>query len=58
MEVLFTTNKGKLMDTIERFYIFKEIRINNQVNYKNTVRPNIIFETIVQEETSRAHTSS
>jgi len=39
MEVLFTTNKGMLMDTIERFYIFKEMRINNQINDKTLSDP-------------------
>jgi hypothetical protein len=29
MEVLYTTTKGKLMDTIERYYIYKETRNNN-----------------------------
>jgi len=58
MEVSFTMNKGKLLDTMKRFYIFKGTRINNQINDKNTVRPNIIFEKIVWEDTSRAHTSS
>jgi hypothetical protein len=58
MEVLLTANKGKLMDTMERFYIYKETRLNNQINDKNTVKPNIIFETVFREDASRAHTSS
>jgi hypothetical protein len=48
MKVLCTTNKGKLMDTIERFYIYKETSNNNQINGRNTVKPNIIFDIIVR----------
>ena len=57
MEVIYSTNKGKLMDILERFYIYKETSIKNQINYKNTAKPTIIFETIVREDTSRAHTT-
>jgi hypothetical protein len=55
MRVLYSTKKGKLMDTMERFYIFKETRDNNQINDKNTAKHNIIFDIIVREEASRAH---
>jgi hypothetical protein len=58
MEILFTTSKGRLMDTTQRFHISKETRINNQINEKNTVKPNVIFETMFWEDTSRVHTFS
>jgi hypothetical protein len=29
METLHTTGKGRMMDTLERFYIFLETKINN-----------------------------
>jgi hypothetical protein len=57
-DVLYTTNKGRLLDTMERFYIYKETRINNHINDKNTAKPNIIFETIIWEDNSRAHTTA
>jgi hypothetical protein len=53
METMCITNKGKLMDTLERFYIYRENKINNQINDKLTVKPNIIFETIVQRDSHR-----
>jgi hypothetical protein len=34
MEVLFKTNKGRLMDTMDRCYIYKETRTNNKINDK------------------------
>jgi hypothetical protein len=54
MTILHKTEKGRLMDTMERYYIYKETKINNQINDKNTLKPNIIFETIVQEHTNRS----
>jgi len=46
MEILYTTTKGRFMDTIERFHIYKETQSNNQINEKNTVKPNAIFDVI------------
>jgi hypothetical protein len=43
MSTIHITNKGRLMDTIEKFY-----------NDKLAVRPNIIFDTIVQKDPQRA----
>ena len=57
MEVLHTTRKGKLMDTLEKFHIYKVTRENIQINDKNTSKPNVIFDTIIQGETSRQLTN-
>jgi hypothetical protein len=56
MKVLYTTNKGKLLDDMERFYVYKEIYFNNQINDKNSAKSNFIFDTIVRECSNRAHT--
>ena len=53
MDTLHFTNKGKLMDMIESFYIFCDTKQNNQTNDRLTVKPNIIFETIVWEDHHR-----
>jgi len=53
METLHTTGKGRMMDTLERFYIFRETKINNQINDRLTIKQNIIFETIVQKDPHR-----
>jgi hypothetical protein len=42
-----------MMNTIEKYYIYRETKMNNQINDKLTVQPNTIFETIVQHETHR-----
>jgi hypothetical protein len=57
MEVLYSTTKGKLMDTVERFHICKETCLNNQINDKNTAKTNIIFERIVRDDASRTQTT-
>jgi len=53
MENLHTTRKGRMMDTLERFYISRETKINNQINDRQTIKPNILFETIVQKDPHR-----
>ena len=47
------TKKGKELDTLEGFHIYKETKADNQINDKLTVRENAIFETIVQEDPYR-----
>jgi hypothetical protein len=53
MSTIYITNKGRLMDTLDKYYIFRETKIDNQINDKLAVRPNVIFETIVQKDTHR-----
>jgi hypothetical protein len=53
METLHITHKGRMMDTLERFYILRETKLNNQINDKLTVKPNIIFETIIRKDRHR-----
>jgi len=53
MDTIHITNKGRMMDTIEKYYIYRETKLNNQINDKLTVEPNIIFETLVQQDTHR-----
>jgi len=40
---------------MEKFYIYKEARINNQINDKCTVKPNVVFETLILDDTDSAH---
>ena len=50
MEVLHTASKGKLMDTLEKFHIYKITLENMQINDKNTSKPNAIFDTLIREK--------
>jgi len=31
METVHVTSKGRMLDTLERFYIFRETKLNNQI---------------------------
>jgi len=53
MDTLFFTNKGRLMDAVESFYIFRETKLNNQLIDKLSVTHNIIFESILREDPHR-----
>jgi hypothetical protein len=53
MSTIYITNNGRLMGTLKKFYIFHETKLDNQINDKIAVRPNIIFETIVQKDPHR-----
>jgi hypothetical protein len=53
METIHLTNKGRMMDTLKRYYIFRQTKLNKQINDKLTVKSNIIFETIVHEDPHR-----
>jgi hypothetical protein len=55
METIHFTNKGKLMNTLEKFYIFHQTRLNNQIHDKSTVKPDIIFGTIVKLDPHRGY---
>jgi len=50
MDTLFFTNKGRVMDAVESFFIFRETKLYNQLNDKLTVKQSIIFETVVRED--------
>jgi hypothetical protein len=55
MDVIHATSKGKMLDTQEKINIYKETRINNQINDKCTVKPNVIFGTLILEDTDRVN---
>ena len=51
------TNKDKMMDTLERFYLYKETKSHNQINDKLRVNANAIFETAVHKDPYRGHSN-
>ena len=42
-----------MMNTLENFYIYKEMKANNQINDKGIFRHKIIFHTIIHRDTGR-----
>ena len=55
MNIVYITKKGKLTDTLEKLHIYDETKRNNQINGKNTVHQNIIFDTILHAFTDGEH---
>jgi hypothetical protein len=53
MATLHTAKKGRMLNTIERYYILEEAHHDNQLN-RATVTPNIIFDTIIRNKTPTA----
>jgi hypothetical protein len=47
MDVIQFAKKGRLLDTLERFYIYNETAKGNQINDKLTMQKNPIFETLI-----------
>jgi len=44
MDTLQAAKKGRMLDTLKRFYIYRETHFGNQINDKLTVQSNPIFE--------------
>jgi hypothetical protein len=55
--IMDITTKGRMMNTMERFHIYKETLKNNQINDKCTVKPNIIFDVLAQHNPDRGHST-
>jgi hypothetical protein len=53
METIHVTNKGQMMDTLEKFHISRETKLNNQINDKVTVKPNIVSDVIIRNDPPR-----
>jgi len=47
MDVVHIASKGRILDTLERFYIYKETKLGTQINDKLTVQSNPIFEALL-----------
>jgi len=48
MDIIRIANKGKMLDTLEKFYIYKETQSGNHINDKLTVQKNPIFKALIQ----------
>ena len=49
MDILQYQKKGIHLNTVERFYIYKEASVNNHLNYEHTIPSSKIFETVLQD---------
>jgi len=57
MEIIHVTGKGKKLDALERFHIYKEAKAGNQINDELTVTRNELFETIIQQDPYEGYTA-
>jgi hypothetical protein len=48
MEVIHFAKKGRMMDALEKFYIYDATRKGIQINDRRTVQQNPIFEAILR----------
>jgi len=48
MNIIHYERRGKMLDTLEKFYIYRETKNGNQINDRPTVQSNPIFETIMK----------
>ena len=55
MEVSHITRKCGIMNTLGRFHIYKETKLDNQISDKCTIKSNVVFDTIIQTNTSTGH---
>jgi hypothetical protein len=43
------------MNTLEKFHIYDMMRSENQINNKCTMKPNILFDTLILNNPNRGH---
>jgi hypothetical protein len=55
MDIIYTTGNGRMLDTLEKIYVYRETKRNNQINDKLTVKPNVIFDVLVHKDPHRVH---
>ena len=47
--------KNGMMNNLERFHIYNETKLDNQINDKCAIKSNVIMYTIIKRSTSRGH---
>jgi hypothetical protein len=55
MDIVHIASKGRMLDTVERFYIYRETKLRTQINDKLTVQSNPIFEALIQKNPHKEH---
>ena len=55
VEILYITRKGDIMNTPDRFHMYNEATLDNQINDKCTVKYKVIFDTVIHKNSHRGH---
>jgi hypothetical protein len=53
--ILHITRKDGMINTLERVHIYNKTKLENRIKDKCTIKSNVIFDTIIQRNTSRGH---
>jgi hypothetical protein len=53
MDILHIANKGRMINTLEKFYNYRETQLGTQINDKLKVQSNPIFEALIQNSPHR-----
>jgi hypothetical protein len=48
IDIVQVAKKGRMLDTLEKFYIYKETKHRSQMNSKLTIQFNPIFDALVK----------
>jgi len=55
MDVVHIASKGRMLDTLEKFYIHGETKLGTQINDELMVQSNPIFEALIQNNPHKRH---
>ena len=55
MDVIHIANTGRMLDKLEKFYVYRETQLGNQNNDKLTVQSSPIFEALIQKNPPRGN---
>ena len=55
MGILQIVGKGAIMDTLERYRIYKITNLGAQINDESTATCNILFNTLIRHDVPRGH---
>jgi len=53
MDILYFVKKGKVMYSLEEFYIYCKTLRNNQINKESTTGSNKIYNVVIQHKNDR-----
>jgi len=48
IKIIHVTRKGRMLNTLESFHIYKETKAENRINDKLTAKRNEIFEAVLK----------
>ena len=57
IKVVQIKNKGRMLNTLENYHIYKETVAGNQINDKQTSKSNKIFETALKHDPKNDNTA-